>query len=132
MALANRIHKFIKNIHNKELPEWMNHRIKENSDLIINYWRAKSNSASYKPDLAGWFRNEEERNKGYKMIDQFEKGDWVRIYSSEEAFQVEWVSDDGMMVGLVGEDPEPVHKVTKLDLNKYKISSYTVNYWSKK
>ncbi len=66
------------------------------------------------------------------MVDQFKKGDWVGIYSSVEAFQVDWVSDDGMLVGLVDADPEPVHKVTKLDLNKYKIDSYTVNYWSKK
>lgn len=66
------------------------------------------------------------------MDEILKKGDWVRIYSSVEAFQVEWVSDNGMMVGLVDDDPVPIHKVTKLDLNKYKISSYIVNYWSKK
>lgn len=66
------------------------------------------------------------------MQDQLKKGDWVRIYSSVEAFQVEWVSDSGMMVGFVDGGFEPIHKVTKLDLNKYKISSYNVNYWSKR
>lgn len=60
---------FIKNIHNKELPEWMDHRIKENSDLIINWFRSRSSKESdrERADLTGWFRNEEERNKECKI-----------------------------------------------------------------
>jgi hypothetical protein len=66
------------------------------------------------------------------MDNQLKEGDWVRIYEEPKAFQIKWISDCGTLIGFVGGDMEPIHKLTKLSLNKYKISSYTISYWSKK
>jgi len=66
------------------------------------------------------------------MEKQIEKGDWVKVLGEgPEAFQVEWINKGS--VGLMGRScVESLHKITKLDLDEYEITSYNVNYWYKK
>ena len=66
-----------------------------------------------------------------EIMGKVKEGDWVKVNGEgNEAFTVEWINKG--TVGLSNHNTEPLHKVIKLDLNKYKIDTYTVHYWRKK
>lgn len=85
----------------------------------------KMSQIIWRPDIT---RRRNKLIEEVKQMDKLKKGDWVSVAGDgNTAYQVKWVK--GNTVGLSSGWKELIHKVEKLDPEKFKIISYTVNTW---